>query len=325
MPDEAPATIAGLRSGSGVETWHQTDLHWIMGRWANPRTLLEWTRTALASSTSYPRIRLNSSASATRASIRARCAPRQKWAPLPKLMSFEPISRPMTIVVGVLEHPLVAVRRTGQQQQDVAVGNRGVVEVQLAGDDAGQELAGRVVAQRLLDPQRDPLEIGVDRGQLIGVLVAPERRIGKQFGGGLVAGDHHQEHEAEHFFVGQPVAVDLGLEQRGRQIVGRLLAAVGDHLLVVDDQVDRRLDRGLGHVVDAVLAVHDAVGHRPDAVAILDGHAHQLGDDVHRQLAREFRDVVDGFAGVGLLQHRVEMLRRRVRSPVAPARGCGAG
>ena len=67
----------------------------VMGRWANPRTLLEWTRTALASSTSYPRIRLNNSVSATRASIRARCAPRQKWAPLPKLTSFEPISRPM--------------------------------------------------------------------------------------------------------------------------------------------------------------------------------------------------------------------------------------
>ena len=93
-------------------------------------------------------------------------------------------------------------------------------------DDAGQDLAGRVVAQRLLDPQRNPLEVVVDRGQLIGVLVTPERRVGKQFGGGLVAGDHHQEQEAEDLFVGEPVAVDLGLQQRRRQVVGELLAAL---------------------------------------------------------------------------------------------------
>ena len=99
-------------------------------------------------------------------------------------------------VVGVLERPLVAVCRARKQQQHIAVGNRGVVERQLAGDSAGQDLARGVVAQRLLDPQRHALQVRVDRSQLIGVLVPPERRIGKQFGGCLVAGDHHQEHEA---------------------------------------------------------------------------------------------------------------------------------
>src|ERR1700754_1135538 len=85
----------GPAFGEGFEARHYPT-SMVMGRLANPRTLLEWTRTALASSTSNPRIRLNSSASATRASILARWAPRQKWAPLPKLKRVEPISRPMT-------------------------------------------------------------------------------------------------------------------------------------------------------------------------------------------------------------------------------------
>ena len=36
------------------------------------------------------------------------------------------------VVVGILEHPLVAVRRPGQQQQDVPVGDGRVVQRQLA-------------------------------------------------------------------------------------------------------------------------------------------------------------------------------------------------
>ena len=153
------------------------------------------------------------------------------------------------VVVGILERPLVTMGRTGQQQQDIALGNRGVVEGELSGDDAGQDLAGGVIAQRFLDPQRNPGQVGVDRGQLIGVLVAPKRGIGKKFGGRLVAGDHHQEHEPEDFLVGEPVAVDLGFQQCRGQVVGWLLAALGDHRLVVDDQVDRRLDRRRRHIV----------------------------------------------------------------------------
>ena len=83
-----------------------------MGRAANPRTLVEWTRSALDSSTSYPRIRLNNSVSATLVSSRARCAPRQKCAPPPKLISFGRFAADV-VVVGVVEHPLVAVGRAG--------------------------------------------------------------------------------------------------------------------------------------------------------------------------------------------------------------------
>ena len=58
LPDEAPATSAGRRSGSGSKRGIASTFQrsWtVMGRCANPRTLLEWTRTALASSTSRTR------------------------------------------------------------------------------------------------------------------------------------------------------------------------------------------------------------------------------------------------------------------------------
>ena len=185
-------------------------------------------------------------------------------------------------VVGIVECALVAVPRTGQQQQDVTVGDRCVIQGQLAGDGAGQDLTGGVVAQGLLYPQRHSRGVGVNGGQLGWVLVAPKCSVGKEFGGGLVAGDHHQEHEPQDFVVGEPVAVDLGLQQRRRQVVGRLLAALGDHLLVVDDQVEGGLDRFRRHVGDAVFAVHHAVGPGAHVRPIGIGDSHQLGDDVHR-------------------------------------------
>ena len=44
-------------------------------------------------------------------------------------------------------------------QQDVTIGDGGVVQGQLAGDHARQELTGRVVAQRLLDPVGDAIGV----------------------------------------------------------------------------------------------------------------------------------------------------------------------
>ena len=88
-----PRRSRGRRAGLRFETRHQAfpdfsaDLDGD-GRVCESAHVAGVHRTALASSTSKPRIRLNSSVSATRASIRARCAPRQKCAPLPKLRSL---------------------------------------------------------------------------------------------------------------------------------------------------------------------------------------------------------------------------------------------
>ena len=52
----------------------------------------------------------------------------------------------------------------------------------------------------------------------------------------------------------------------------------------------------------ALLAVHDQVGQAPHLVAVGGGHADHLRDDVHRQLAGEVADEVEG----ALLERRLE-------------------
>lgn len=76
------------------------------------------------------------------------------------------------------------------------------------------------------------------------------------------------------------------------------------HVGVVDQQFAGGGDRGLGDIGDAVLAVHDTVGQRADPDPVLLGDTHQLGDDVHGQLAREFVDEVE----CGALQGGVQVL-----------------
>ena len=55
-------------------------------------------------------------------------------------------------------------------------------------------------------------------------------------------------------------AAELGCDQRGGEVVGGGVTTLLDHLGVVGHQLDRGLHAGLGHVADAVLAVHDQVG-----------------------------------------------------------------
>ena len=115
-------------------------------------------------------------------------------------------------LVGVVEHPLVAVGRTGHQQQGVSVVQGGAVKIDVLDDGAGQDLAGGVVAQRLLHPQRNPVVVSMHTGQLIGVSRAPKSRIAKQFRRGLITRDHHQKQKRHDFIVAEPVAVDLSLQ-----------------------------------------------------------------------------------------------------------------
>ncbi len=53
------------------------------------------------------------------------------------------------------------------------------------------------------------------------------------------------------------------------------------------------LHRGDRHVEHALLAVDDEVGEAADLTAVGFGYAHEFGDHVHGQLARELRDPVE--------------------------------
>ena len=57
---------------------------------------------------------------------------------------------------------------------------------------------------------------------LIGVLEERVHAVGDRVAGGLVAGDRQQQEEEVEVHVGQRLAVDLGAEQRGDDVVTRL-------------------------------------------------------------------------------------------------------
>ncbi len=167
----------------------------------------------------------------------------------------------------------------------------------LLGHGACQDLARRVVAQALLHPQRDPRRVGVHPGELVGVAVGPIQRGAQQFGGGLVAGDHHQEQEREDLLVGEPVAADLGLQQRRGQVVRRGLLVLLDQIDVVEHQIGRGLHRRLRHVGEPVFAVQHPVGEFADARPVRLRHPHELGDDVHGEFAGELGDEIERAVG----------------------------
>ena len=185
------------------------------------------------------------------------------------------------------------------------------------------------MAQRLLDPRRDQRDVVEHLRLLRGVRRQVEERVAEELGGGLVAGDDHEEQEGHDLAVGEPVAVHLRGDQRRGQVVGRGTAALGHHLAVVAEEREGRLHAGLRYVADAVLTVHDQVGEASYLVAVGHRHAHHLGDDVHRELAGEVVDPVGlaalGVGGEGALEVALGQRLHLRRQLADPARREGRG
>src|ERR1700730_2441513 len=214
IPDEAPATSAGLRSGSGAKRGMPS---LSPDRYCY-RQMGEPADVARMDSDGVGLVDLESADPLEQFGQRdagfhpGKMRTKTEVGTATETHQLRTDFAPDAVLVGLLEHPVVTVRRAGQQKQDVAFAHRGVVETQLARHGARQDLAGRVVAQRLLDPQRYLGVVVEDRRQLVGVPGTPIRCVGKQLRGGLVACDHHQEQERHDLFVGEAVAVDLGFQ-----------------------------------------------------------------------------------------------------------------
>jgi hypothetical protein len=171
----------------------------------------------------------------------------------------------------------------------------------------GDELGRGVVPQRLLDPRVHRRLAGEDA-------LAPPRVCGEVVEGvaeqlrrRLVAGHHHEEEEPDDLVVGHAVALDLGGDQRRRQVVGRPPVPLRDVLPVVLEELHRRLDAGRRDVAQPVLAVDQEVGQPPHLGAVGRRDAEHLGDDVHRHLAGEVADPVE-VRGAGRRERRVEVV-----------------
>ena len=112
----------------------------------------------------------------------------------------------------------------------------------------------------------------------------------------VVAGGHQQEEAHHDLVVLELLAVDLGVDEHARQVVGRVLAALGDQLRAALEDLRHvaspcTVSRPRGHVgvAGAEHRVHDP---RPDRV-VLRRDAHEAADHARDD---RLRDVVDEVA-----------------------------
>ena len=72
-----------------------------------------------------------------------------------------------------------------------------------------------------------------DLGPFVGEAPAPVPGVGQQLGGRLVAGHDHEEEKGDDLVVDEPVACEVGAEQRRGEVLGRPGPAGADHLVEV--------------------------------------------------------------------------------------------
>ena len=161
--------------------------------------------------------------------------------------------------------------------------------------------------QDLLD-RAGQVAVGVAHQQLVLVGVLEERVHPVRDGVArrLVAGDRQQQEEEVEVHVRQRLAVDLAAEQRGDDVVARVAPSLLGQLLGVHEHLDLGLEHLLvGHRVLRVLGADHAVAPLEDLVAVVAGHADELGDHLERELGGDLDDEVHL---VALRHRRVEHL-----------------
>ncbi len=118
---------------------------------------------------------------------------------------------------------------------------------------------------------------------LVGVLRERDHAVGDRVAGGLVARHREHDHEEAELVVGELLAVDVGLDERRDDVVGRVLAPLLGHRHRVHDQFHRRLRRvDVGEL--GILAAGHLVGPAEQLVAVVLRDAEQSGDGLQRQL-----------------------------------------
>ena len=154
--------------------------------------------------------------------------PRHTWMPCPKR---EVVRRPAAIdVVLVGDAPTPArrgcpnPRRSSTLSPSVTVR---VVQLDVAGQRARHQLCRALVAEDLLDRIGDAVRVGEHLRPLLREALQREQTVAEQLRRGLVARDDQEEEEADDLLVGEVLAVALGRDQRGGEIVGAGIAAGG--------------------------------------------------------------------------------------------------
>ena len=156
--------------------------------------------------------------------------------------------------------------------------------------------------------------VGHQQVPLVRVLEERVHAVGDGVAGGLVA-RHRQQHEEQvEVHLGEGVALDLGVEQRGHDVLAWLRPALLGQLLGVHEHLDLSLgDVLLADLVLGVLGAHHPVGPVEQLEPVLARHAQQLGDHLQRQLGGDVDDevAVTAVLGQGVLDDRGRSGRAR--------------
>ena len=203
----------------------------------------------------------------------------------------------------MVEHLGVPVGRGVEHDHLVSLGDLVTAEfgVMRGGAPEGHDRGGP--ADDLLDGQRQAaVQVLQEPGALIREIGERLEPVRDRLSGGVIAGDDQQGEDRRDVVVGQPFAVNLGLDHRSHQVVLRLAASGGNEFM--GDSVHG--GDGLEHPGQRVGALQQsritpAVGELRlvgDGAAVFLRDADHVADVVHRNQGGHLGDEVD-FALVG--------------------------
>ncbi len=173
--------------------------------------------------------------------------------------------------------------------------------------DPGGERGDRLVAQRLVDRrQRQSVGVASERLPLVRVLRQQPHRVGELALASVDSADEDVEHEVAKLVVAQPVALLLGGDEVGDQILARCRAPrLDQRVLVLVELRDRLLDQfALADQAGRVELALDPVRPVMQPRRVRKRRAHHLGD--HQRWVR-LGEVLDELT-TPVRRERVEQL-----------------
>ena len=205
--------------------------------------------------------------------------------------------------VRVDEHGLVPVGGRVVDLYLVVLGDVLAGQFEVAGGGPAELDDRRGEPQHLFQRGRQQAQVVAEPDELTGVLRQGQQRVRQQVAGGVVARDHQQLEEPVEVVVGEPVAVDLGVDDRAPHVAGGVrplfrgaLPAVGEHL------AER------GHECLRIAAVFWVVqadqGVRPleQQMPVLGAHTEHIRQHAQRHFGGDRGDEID----LAFLAHRVD-------------------
>jgi len=200
---------------------------------------------------------------------------------------------------GALEHLLVAVPRRVPEHHLLAGRDLLAAQLGVARGGAAEVDHGRRPAHDLLDRGgRDGVEVGGPDAALLGEVAERLHAVADRVARGLVARDDQQHEERRELLVGERLAVDLGVDERGDEVVAGVPAAVLGELLRelrelgAGGQQLRDDLRGIAAAVLGIARAEDDVGAVEDEPVLALRDRGHVADDLERERRGDLGDEV---------------------------------